>query len=564
MAKEPGRPFENVHDLISRVPDLSTIEGLEAWLREQPREVAVAIASRAALRVLPFCGRWPKKAEKYVKLTVISAVFRANAVCRIKSIDKKLLDTSLVTSANMAAEIAFKLIVAHDAGPAGAFAAIDTAANALNTIQEDTFDQSVAARAAAIAVHEAGVAFASTSLQDVFRIHEDGVAAVVASSIWPFGGPPDPSMSVSRLREKLGVRGPWNVWLDWYDSVMKGVSRGLDYEIVFGAVPPEVWQAGPKAVDAWIREHLPREEREGEALQQRPALYVFRLEGERIAVAPEDARAEDIDATRDFLDEARRKARELRTRLARAQADERLRGTLSRLETQLSDPLESIRIGLAISSLTSLESDYRAYDSDEGRREHAPDLIASLGDLADTLRLFVGQFARAREILANQVALGLSETPEALERAERASEDLAVHAAAHPELVEPQTVDALREPAAAIARSRTVAERAKQLGLRLLTSENFARIVAATRQMAVDSLGEVQKQVPKAVGQAVKTTIVSAPAVGLALWLGPNGMTLLLGTVGVVAAINAAIGKKGGAFDRLVSAVEKVAARKAP
>ena len=362
----------------------------------------------------------------------------------------------------------------------------------------------------------------------------------------------------------MGVRGPWNVWLDWYDSVTKGVSRGLDYEIVFGAVPPEVWQAGPKAVDAWIREHLPREEREGEALQQRPALYVFRLEGERIAVAPEDARAEDIDATRDFLDEARRKARELRTRLARAQADERLRGTLSRLETQLSDPLESIRIGLAISSLTSLESDYRAYDSDEGRREHAPDLIASLGDLADTLRLFVGQFARAREILANQVALGLSETPEALERAERASEDLARHAAAHPgsSSRKPSTRCASRQPL-----SRTAGP-LPSAPSKSVCSADFGKLRPHRRFDTRDGAGFVSKEresrFRKRSAQAVKATIVSAPAVGLALWLGPKGVSLLLGTAGALAAIKVAIGKKGGAFDRLVSAVEKVAARKAP
>jgi hypothetical protein len=106
-------------------------------------------------------------------------------------------------------------------------------------------------------------------------------------------------------------------------------------------------------------------------LGQQAALYTFRLAEGRIAVSPEDARPEDREATRDFLDESRRKAAELRERLVRVQADTRLQRTLTLLDERLAPPIKEIRVGLVLSSLRSLQSDVRAHDTEEGRKEHA-------------------------------------------------------------------------------------------------------------------------------------------------------------------------------------------------
>ena len=93
----------------------------------------------------------------------------------------------------------------------------------------------------------------------------------------------------------------WDVWIDWYEERLRGGSRGENYELVFASVPQEEWDKGPAAANAWIKAHLPRVERDG--LTQQAALYTFQLTHGRVTVAPEDARPEDLETTRDFLDE---------------------------------------------------------------------------------------------------------------------------------------------------------------------------------------------------------------------------------------------------------------------
>jgi hypothetical protein len=361
----------------------------------------------------------------------------------------------------------------------------------------------------------------------------------------------------------------WDVWIEWYEQRLRGKSRGENYELIFASVPPEEWGKGPRAANAWIRAHLPRSESdnlkapvEPESLKQQAALYTFRLSDGRIAVTPEDARPDDREATRDFLDESRRKAAELRERLVRVQADTRLQRTLALLDERLAPPIESIRIGLVLSSLRSLESDVRAYDTEEGRREHAVDLVAGLDDLAGTVRDFASQFPRSREIVANQVALELVEDPQALDAALRACESLAVAAESHQELIDHYTPEALREPKEAAESARTTADRAKQVGLRLLTAANFGRMVAQTREIAVESWDEARKQIPKAVGKAATNVVLAGPALALGLWAGHGGLTLLLEAAGAIAAINGAVGHPGGAFDRLLKTIERVSAKK--
>jgi hypothetical protein len=170
--------------------------------------------------------------------------------------------------------------------------------------------------------------------------------------------------------------------------------------------------------------------------------------------------------------------------------------------------------------------------------------------------------SRAREIAANQIALELVEEPRALDAAIQASESLAVVAESHPELVDRDTPEALRDPKESAEGGRTTADRAKYVGLRLLTAANFGRIVARARELAIDSWGEARKQVPKAAGKAAGGLVLGGTGLAFGHWAGHDGLSLLLATAIAVCDINGAVGHPGGAFDRLLKTIEWVAVRK--
>ena len=60
------------------------------------------------------------------------------------------------------------------------------------------------------------------------------------------------------LQEALSEGEDWEVWFNWYEDRLRGGSRGEAYELVFASVPPDEWDSGPAAVNAWIKAHLPK------------------------------------------------------------------------------------------------------------------------------------------------------------------------------------------------------------------------------------------------------------------------------------------------------------------
>jgi hypothetical protein len=96
----------------------------------------------------------------------------------------------------------------------------------------------------------------------------------------------------------------------------------------------------------------------------------------------------------------------------------------------------------------------------------------------------------------------------------------------------------------------------------LLTAANFSRIVAQARELAIDSWGEVRKQVPKAAGKAAGGLVLGGTGLAFGHWAGHDGLSLLLATAIAVRDINGAVGHPGGAFDRLLKTIERVAAKK--
>ena len=89
------------------------------------------------------------------------------------------------------------------------------------------------------------------------RYKDVGVIASSDLPLWSTARPRGLARLVV-LQAALPEGEDWDVWIDWYEERLRGGSRGEAYELVFASVPLEVWDKGPAAANAWIREHLPK------------------------------------------------------------------------------------------------------------------------------------------------------------------------------------------------------------------------------------------------------------------------------------------------------------------
>ena len=70
------------------------------------------------------------------------------------------------------------------------------------------------------------------------------------------------------LEADLPREDDWQVWIDWYNRRLKGVSDPEEIELVFATVPDKEREAGPAAANRWIKERL-EEFRKASPLQTR-------------------------------------------------------------------------------------------------------------------------------------------------------------------------------------------------------------------------------------------------------------------------------------------------------
>jgi hypothetical protein len=219
---------------MRKIADIQDTNSLEAWLEGQPREVAVWIASRAAVRVLPVFWEavltedWAREGDltalPVLRSVLISSVAVAGPTEEIRTAAAKPAYADAYAEA-----YAYALHVANTA------AKTDPAAN--------THPIWKAIRADADQAADGG-------LPD-------------ALPLWPWGrGPLEEQWAKvkARVAETPDAR-DWQFWMDWYDALLDGRPLLGDaartqkmLEKIVTEITPETWDAGPEVVNPVIRE----------------------------------------------------------------------------------------------------------------------------------------------------------------------------------------------------------------------------------------------------------------------------------------------------------------------
>ena len=251
--------------------NFSNRDEVKRWLdtiepARRRREVAIAMAARAALRVLPLVGRELTaggRARGEILSALVLPTLRASAapwvVGKYPTRRNELRDAAAAATSGVAPHAAPS--AAADASFAASFAA-DAAAWAADATGGDAVADAVlaadfaaaAADAVSTATNVAAISYAAeAALIDSGR----SGAELAGSPVWPRGAPAWASEAWRTLKSALlAADQGWVVWTDWYEARLAGDAAhppNEALEVARATIPEEIWRQGPAVVNAEIK-----------------------------------------------------------------------------------------------------------------------------------------------------------------------------------------------------------------------------------------------------------------------------------------------------------------------
>ena len=257
-------------------------EELRNWLDDQSRKVAVCIAARAALRVLPVLRQEFESSlpEEEISAALILPVFRAMAVSWVAAShpthDTELIDAATASasfSADAAAAASAASFSAVSAAASASFSAAAAASASFSAASAASFSAVSAAASASFSAAASASFSAAASASAASTIWtaiswdtteiEKGTAAeaVAARKLWPRNPPKALAEPWRDLKKKLEeMPDDWRVWTDWYQARLDGKPTYPDLdeagnealEVARVTLPAELWDEGPAAVNREI------------------------------------------------------------------------------------------------------------------------------------------------------------------------------------------------------------------------------------------------------------------------------------------------------------------------
>ena len=264
--------------------EFAKADDVKAWLvaiepRERRREVAIALAARAALRVLPLLGRELRRGKRThdeILSTFILPPLRATALtwvaAKYPGRGHALGSAAFAVAFDAFAHTEADDPAAHDAARAttAAFVTLE-AADAAFAAADAAFAAVDAASFAAApnddaAIFAAAFADAADASNDAALIDSGRSAAELAGiPLWPNGAPDWASDAWRTFKsDLLSADQNWEVWTDWYEARLIGDAAhppNEALEVARATIPDEIWRQGPAVVNAEIKRLIDEHER---------------------------------------------------------------------------------------------------------------------------------------------------------------------------------------------------------------------------------------------------------------------------------------------------------------
>ncbi|MBD8876495.1 hypothetical protein [Roseibium polysiphoniae] len=464
-------------------------------------------------------------------------VFRALALPRAASIGptqgRLLLGSKAAYAACTYAETT---VVASAAAAAATVAAGQTALTAAAAAVNATRFAATAFAATAAA----NSADANALLSDREHIETGrSVASLAAKPLWHSEPIPEElGILWKRLRTQLLARNEgWDVWTDWYEARLQGSPANPDLEVARVTLPEDLWEQGPVAVNARIRELIEEYEpaitaAKAEDLEQRPAPYGFSWRNGRIEAEPMREAPLDLSIAEDILDELRQKGAAALAGLTGNHADPRLIETVSSFLECIQGKASEIREGRLLMRFRVLEADAGAFVDPSSDRER--DIRSIVSDFAASAEDLISLYPALRTMEANRLALRFKSDETTQKTFQQTVEELTEIAEAST-LVGASAIEALKEGTVEQAslteiidgtgdeRSRAEALEKRDMisGLQALDVRNF---VSSGLKKCGDELGPVVSEswneakgaIPRGVGKGVEGAVSGSVKVGVA------------------------------------------------
>ncbi|MEM6635474.1 MAG: hypothetical protein AAF667_06240 [Pseudomonadota bacterium] len=259
-------------------------EDFQQWLEEQleagrPRELAVALAARAALRALPGIGDADDETLVDIALPVLRATLTSAVAARCTAGDVIRAARSAALSARSAADSAYYAARSADyAGLSAAYSAARSAHSAADSADPaarsaysaaDSADSAAlsaalsadaadAARSALSATRSA--AYAALSADARHRDGDTGIATAFAPALWHDAGMPQGLATGLERLEAFFARDltTWGFWNHWYRSHLEdGAPISWDLQEAVARIPNEHWEQTDER-DSWdkVAKHI--------------------------------------------------------------------------------------------------------------------------------------------------------------------------------------------------------------------------------------------------------------------------------------------------------------------